>query len=144
MFFVFKDEVCGVDPTVFRRFYHEEVEEFDEDVAEPQYIDKRCDVSRLPIFQSIRFIQFRVILYPFSGDLFGHCKTSTSYISNFRRPITRCLGGGQLAGRSGERTRRARRRRRRQTPRPRPSKTRATGRKRGEIPCKRQINKPHI
>ena len=52
-----QDEVCGVDPTVFRRFYHEEVEEFDEDVAEPQYIDKRCDVSRsnvLSIFQSIR------------------------------------------------------------------------------------------
>ena len=41
-----KDEVCGVDPTVFRRFYHEEIEEFDEDVAEPQYVDKRCDVSR--------------------------------------------------------------------------------------------------
>ena len=55
IFFESKDEVCGVDPTVFRRFYHEEVEEFDEDVAEPQYIDKRCDVSRpnvLPIFQS--------------------------------------------------------------------------------------------
>ena len=34
-----------MDPTVFRRFYHEEVEEFDEDVAEPQYSDKRCDVS---------------------------------------------------------------------------------------------------
>ena len=61
--FGFKDEVCGVDPTVFRRFYHEEVEEFDEDVAEPQYIDKRCDVSRpnvLSIFQSI-FIIFIIL-----------------------------------------------------------------------------------
>ena len=61
IFFYHKDEVCGVDPTVFRRFYHEEVEEFDEDVAEPQYSDKRCDVSR---YNLIFFKIFNTFISP--------------------------------------------------------------------------------
>ena len=79
-----------MDPTVFRRFYHEEIEEYDEDVAEPQYSDKRCDVSLEISEKSIN-----------ESNLF-------IAVQNFRRPITKCLGGGRLAEkrREGMRTRR--------------------------------------
>ena len=65
--FYHKDEVCGVDPTVFRRYYHEEVEDFDEeDVAEPQYSDKRCDVSphNPDLFQNFECIHFIISYFP--------------------------------------------------------------------------------
>jgi hypothetical protein len=47
----FQEEVSGVDPTVFRRYIHnEEVEEFEDEVGEEQFSDKRSEVSHFDPF----------------------------------------------------------------------------------------------
>ena len=39
----FQEEVSGVDPTVFRRFFREEAEEVEDDINELN--DKRCEMK---------------------------------------------------------------------------------------------------
>ena len=43
LFSVLQEEVIGVDPTVFRRFFREEFEDVEDEVNE--FSDKRCEVK---------------------------------------------------------------------------------------------------